>query len=98
MATLVSGQHGKLRPELFKDVDEEAQPRLQRLVALLRLATLFKYVEELEQLPDFLIQTTEKTLSLEFPSDWLTQHPLTWQELEQQKDTFKRLGMRLEFA
>jgi exopolyphosphatase/guanosine-5'-triphosphate,3'-diphosphate pyrophosphatase len=98
MATLVSAQHGKLRPELLKDVDPTNLARLQHLIALLRLATLFKYVEELEQLPDFGVRATAKTLALKFPSDWLKQHPLTWQELEQQKDGFKRLGLRLSFA
>jgi exopolyphosphatase/guanosine-5'-triphosphate,3'-diphosphate pyrophosphatase len=96
MAILVEGQHGKLRQGLFGDNDDVALLRLQRLVALLRLATLFKYVEPLEQLPDFTIKATAKSLRLDFPSDWLEQHPLTAQELAQQTDAFKRMDLRLE--
>lgn len=96
MATLVDGQHGKIRQGLFGDNEGQALLRLQRLVALLRLATLFKYVEPLEQLPDFSIKASAKGLHLEFPDDWLAQHPLTAQELEQQQDAFRRMDMRLE--
>ncbi|WP_439106378.1 Ppx/GppA phosphatase family protein [Congregibacter sp.] len=96
MATLVEGQHGKIRQGLFGDCEGALLLRLQRLVALLRLATLFKYVEPLEQLPEFAIKASAKGLRLDFPSDWLEQHPLTAQELEQQQEIFKRMDLRLE--
>ncbi|WOJ93853.1 Ppx/GppA phosphatase family protein [Congregibacter variabilis] len=96
MAILVEGQHGKIRQGLFGDSDDLALLRLQRLVALLRLATLFKYVEPLEKLPDFTIKASPKSLRLDFPSDWLEQHPLTAQELAQQQEAFKRMDLRLE--
>ncbi|MFK8041219.1 Ppx/GppA family phosphatase [Congregibacter sp.] len=96
MAILVEGQHGKLRQELFGDSEGAMLLRLQRLVALLRLATLFKYVEPLEQLPDFAIKASAEGLSLDFPDDWLEQHPLTAQELAQQRNVFKRMDLRLE--
>lgn len=98
MAIVVAGQQGKLRPELFLDVDESALPRIKRMTAILRLATLFKYVEQLEQLPDFSIRASSDSLHMEFPQDWLTQHPLTWQELKLQKDSFKRLDLQLSIA
>jgi len=96
MATMVEGQHGKVRHGLFGDNEGPALVRLQRLVALLRLATLFKYVEPLEQLPDFAIKASNKGLRLEFPDEWLKQHPLTAQELEQQQNAFRRMDMLLE--
>jgi exopolyphosphatase/guanosine-5'-triphosphate,3'-diphosphate pyrophosphatase len=55
-------------------------------------------VEQLEQLPEFSISATKKGLRLEFPEDWLSQHPLTWQELEQQRSWFKRLNLQLDFS
>ncbi|EAQ99436.1 Ppx/GppA phosphatase family protein [Congregibacter litoralis] len=98
MAILVEGQHGKIRQELFGDSEGPALLRLQRLVALLRLATLFKYVEPLEKLPNFAINASSKGLKLDFPEDWLEQHPLTAQELAQQQAVFGRLGLRLAFS
>ncbi|MFT7287710.1 MAG: exopolyphosphatase/guanosine-5'-triphosphate,3'-diphosphate pyrophosphatase [Halieaceae bacterium] len=96
IATLVAGQHGKLRAGLFAHAEGDNLKRLQRLVALLRLATLFKYVEQLENLPDLSIKVSEKTIHLEFPADWLAQHPLTLQELQHQKDSFERLDLHLD--
>ena len=98
MAIVIMGQQGKVRPDLLAEADVDDLPRLQRLVALLRLAALFKYVEQLEQLPDFTIEAGSKSLKLVFPEDWLAQHPLTWQELERQIDSFKRLGLKLQIA
>lgn len=99
MATLVAGQQGKIRPDLFEDSgDEEQRRRLQRLVALLRIAAAFKYVEQLEQLPDFTIGVGSKSLKLEFPEDWTAQHPLTRQELRQQIDACAKLDINLQIA
>ena len=98
MAVIVAGQRGKIRADLFRDAEAEALPRLQRLVALLRLAATFKYVEQLEQLPDFRIAARPESIALTFPADWIAQHPLTWQELRQQTESFRRLGLSLELG
>lgn len=96
LAILVGGQRGKVRTELLQDASDEDLPRLQRLVVMLRLACVFKYVEQLQQLPNFSIEARSKGLRLEFPEDWLDQHPLTHRELEQEKTAFERLGLRLQ--
>ena len=98
MATIVAGQQGKLQADLFAEADAQGLPRLQRLVALLRLAITFKYVEELETLPEVAITATKQTLRLALPREWLARHPLTVQELRQQKDSFRRLGLRLQIS
>jgi len=99
MATMVSGHQGKLRSEIFPDIDDvENRRRLQRLTALLRLAVTFKYVEELETLPDLAIEATDKKLGLSLPAAWLQRHPLTLQELRQQREALKRLDLRLQVA
>lgn len=98
LAVLVAGQRGKLEPTLFAEFDAEDARRMRKLVALLRLATAFKYVEQLEQLPDFSIQASEKHLRLELPGGWLRQHPLTRYELSQGKAALSKLGLRLQIA
>jgi exopolyphosphatase/guanosine-5'-triphosphate,3'-diphosphate pyrophosphatase len=98
LAVLAAGQRGKLRPELLSELASDDGQRLQRLLALLRLAMVFKYVEQLEQLPDFTMKVSTRTLRLVFPSDWLTQHPLTQQELQREKATLERLGLRLQLS
>jgi exopolyphosphatase/guanosine-5'-triphosphate,3'-diphosphate pyrophosphatase len=98
LAILVDGHRGKLEPALFADLVDEDARLLPRLVGLLRLAVVFKYVEQLQQLPDFSIEVSAKTLRLVFPADWLKQHPLTHRELLQEKTVFERLGMRLKVS
>jgi exopolyphosphatase/guanosine-5'-triphosphate,3'-diphosphate pyrophosphatase len=97
MALLVAGQQGKLRPELFPEGgDEAALRRLQRLVALLRLAVTFKYVEELEHLPELAITAKDRRIQVTLPRAFLQRHPLTQFELKQQRDALRRLDLRLE--
>ena len=69
---------------------------LLRKVCLLRLASLFKYVEQLERLPDFRVEADGQSLQLQFPDRWLQQHPLTRQELREEKTLLKRVGIKLE--
>lgn len=98
LAVLVGGQRGKIHPRLFDELSDEDRPRFQILVGLLRLAAVFKYAEQLQQLPNFNIEAKGKTLRLEFPSDWLEQHPLTLRELELEKGAFERLELKLQIV
>jgi len=96
MATLVAGQQGKLRAELFPEGSDAAGlRRLQRLIALLRLAVSFKYVEELEDLPELDIAASDKRIQVTLPCAFLQRHPLTHYELKQQRDALRRLDIRL---
>lgn len=69
---------------------------LLHLIILLRLANLFKYVEQLEFLPEFRLSTEKSTVLMQFPEQWLQQHPLTAYELRSEKTQLKRIGFRLK--
>ena len=68
---------------------------LLHLVCLLRLANLFKYVEELEYLPEFRVEAEENAIHLQFPEGWLRKHPLSRQELRQEKTLLNKVGLKL---
>ena len=97
LALLVAGHRGKVKRELLDDLAGNEAERLPRMVGIVRLAALFKYVELLEELPDFHLSARRDALALEFPAGWLDQHPLTWQELQQEQRAFERLGLALSF-
>mgnify|MGYP006270399653 CR=1 FL=1 len=97
LALLVAGHRGKLKRELFDEAEGGERERLLRMVTILRLAALFKYVEQLEQLPDFRIRADSNRLALAFPEGWLARHPLTAQELAQEQRGLQRLGLTLTF-
>ena len=59
------------------------------------MANLFRYVEELEYLPEFRVEAEDNALHLKFPADWLRKHPLSRQELMQEKTLLKRVGINL---
>jgi len=64
----------------------------------MRLASCFKYVEKLEQLPDFSIVAKEKSLTLDFPKGWLKDHPLTAHALESEKVVLGKAGLKLSIS
>ena len=98
LAVLALGQRGKTSEDLFADIAEPEQPRMRYLLCIMRLATCFKHVEALAQLPDFSILASGQSLTLEFPEHWLQEHPLTARELAGEQQALKKIGLDLSFA
>jgi exopolyphosphatase/guanosine-5'-triphosphate,3'-diphosphate pyrophosphatase len=95
LAVLALGQRGKPVSELYSDIAETELPRMQRLVAIMRLAVCFKHVEKLERLPDFALEAGPDSLALALPPDWLEQHPLTARELAAEQEVLAKMGLEL---
>ena len=95
LAVLALGHRGKIDSALLADIAESEHRHVIRLVVIMRLAALFKYVEQLEQLPDFSIKASKHKLTLDFPERWLEQHPLTAAELESEISSLDKLGIAL---
>jgi exopolyphosphatase/guanosine-5'-triphosphate,3'-diphosphate pyrophosphatase len=98
LAVLAFGHRGKLGADFFASVADSDLSRILYLLAIMRLASCFKYVEKLEQLPDFSIIAKEKSLTLDFPRGWLDQHPLTAHELENEKMVLGKAGLKLSIS
>lgn len=98
LATLALGQRGKLGTDFFAGVTESELPRILYLLAIMRLASCFKYVEILEQLPEFSIVAQDRALTLAFPKAWLKAHPLTERELETEKTVLGKVGLKLTIS
>tara|TARA_R110001592_G_scaffold363248_5_gene682304 strand:- start:45910 stop:47454 length:1545 start_codon:yes stop_codon:yes gene_type:complete len=95
LAVLALGQRGKPVSDLYKDIADTELAKMQRLVAIMRLAVCFKHVEKLERLPDFTLEAGSDSLSLTFPPDWLEQHPLTARELAVEREVLAKMGLEL---
>jgi exopolyphosphatase / guanosine-5'-triphosphate,3'-diphosphate pyrophosphatase len=98
LAVLAQGHRGKLTTELIKEISDADNSRIKYLITLIRLACCFKYVEKLQQLPDFTIQTGMNSLTLNFPENWLEQHPLTNRELAQEKQLLAKIDLQLDYC
>jgi len=98
LATITLGQRGKMNSAFLEEVANSKRQRLGYLLAIIRLAGCFKYVEVLEQLPDFNVEAGEQSLKLAFPEGWMDAHPLTLSELEQEQGYLRKLGLELSFS
>ncbi|WP_240725229.1 Ppx/GppA family phosphatase [Mangrovimicrobium sediminis] len=98
MAVLAQGQRGKADSSLQEAIAQARHTHLHYLLAILRLAGRFKYVEALEELPDFNVEAEEASIALAFPEGWMDSHPLTVSELEQEQAQLGKLGLELRFA
>ena len=94
---LVGWHRRKVPREQFENLAEADRGHLLRLMVILRLACLFKYVEQLESLPDFRVSARARRLRLRFPDGWIEQHPLTVYDLREERVQLRKLGMRLDF-
>ena len=95
LALLVLSHRRKLPVEAFESFADSERSHLLRLVVILRLACLFKYVEQLRSLPDFRVSASGKRLKIRFPSSWLEQHPLTKHELRDERIYLRKLDFKL---
>lgn len=98
LAVLANGHRGKLPDDLLGLIPAVEHPRVKYLLTLFRLATSFKYVEQLQRLPDFSITAKDQALTLNFPEGWLEQHPLTAQELKREQQVLARLDQKFRFS
>jgi exopolyphosphatase / guanosine-5'-triphosphate,3'-diphosphate pyrophosphatase len=95
LAVLALGHRGKLGADFFAATADADLARIIYLLAIMRLASCFKYVEKLEQLPNFTIVAKDKSLILDFPRRWLEEHPLTAHALENEKVVLGKAGLKL---
>ncbi len=98
LAVITQGHRGKVDSSLLDAINATGHKRMVYLLTIIRLAGRFKYVEALEELPDFTVSAEENSLALAFPEGWMDAHPLTVSELEQEQGHLKKLGMDLRFS
>ena len=95
MGTLVRGQRGKITDSHMEAIPETARDKANKMLVLLRLAVVFKWVERFEDLKDCDVAASSKELRLAFPQDWYEQHPLTTSELRSAGPSIGKLGIDL---
>ncbi|MEK9542384.1 MAG: Ppx/GppA phosphatase family protein [Luminiphilus sp.] len=95
LGTLVRGQRGKITESHMEAIPETARDKANKMLVLLRLAVVFKWVERFEDLKDCDVAASSKELRLAFPQDWYEQHPLTTSELRSAGPSIGKLGIDL---
>lgn len=95
VALLIRGHRRKVPLKLLLQREEEEQQPLLRLMLLLRIAVLLHHGRYEDRLPEILLNAQGKVLTLAFPSGWLSGHPLTLADFDQECGFFKRAGYEL---
>jgi exopolyphosphatase/guanosine-5'-triphosphate,3'-diphosphate pyrophosphatase len=95
LSALVGGHRRQLSFEALEDLVSPWDRHAEFLIVLLRLAVLLHRGRNPEPLPDVTLRVKGRTLTLELPQRWMRDHPLTLEDLEQERLYLKDAGFRL---
>jgi exopolyphosphatase/guanosine-5'-triphosphate,3'-diphosphate pyrophosphatase len=98
LAGLVGGHRRQLSFEALEDLVPPWDRHAEYLTVLLRLAVLLHRGRSPQPLPDVRLQVKSRSLSLELPQSWIKEHPLTLEDLEQERAYLKDAGFRLSLS
>ncbi len=97
LALLVRTHRRKISGDLFESLGEEIRASIIRLSILLRLAVLLHRGRSNDNKPKLKLTVDQDNIHIQFPDDWLIEHPLTIAEMEQETKYLKKIGYSLSF-
>jgi exopolyphosphatase/guanosine-5'-triphosphate,3'-diphosphate pyrophosphatase len=95
LAGIVGGHRRQLSFEALEDLVPPWDRHAEFLTVLLRMAVLLNRGRSPQPLPEVRLQAKGRNLSLELPQGWMRDHPLTLEDLEQERAYLKEAGFRL---
>jgi exopolyphosphatase / guanosine-5'-triphosphate,3'-diphosphate pyrophosphatase len=98
LSALVGGHRRQLAFETLEDLLPPWDRLAEFLIVLLRIAVLLHRGRSPLPLPDVQARAKGRSLHLELPQRWMKDHPLTLEDLEQERQYLKEAGFRLSFG
>jgi len=95
LATLVRTHRRKFSTSAFEQHDEDDAQPLMYLAAILRLAVLLHHGRNNDEPPPFKLKAKKGKLKIEFEDDWLSRHPLTRADLENERRYLEKADIEL---
>jgi exopolyphosphatase/guanosine-5'-triphosphate,3'-diphosphate pyrophosphatase len=95
LAALVGGHRRQLSFESLEDLLPPWDRLAEFLVVLLRLAVLLHRGRSPQPLPAVRLTVKSRSITFELPQRWMKEHPLTLEDLEQERAYLKEAGFRL---
>jgi len=95
LSALVGGHRRQLSFEMLEDLVTPWDRHAEFLIVLLRLAVLLHRGRNPQPLPAATLLVKGRTVTLELPQRWMKEHPLTLEDLEQERAYLKDAGFRL---
>jgi exopolyphosphatase/guanosine-5'-triphosphate,3'-diphosphate pyrophosphatase len=98
LSALVGGHRRQLSFEALEDLVPPWDRHAEFLIVLLRLAVLLHRGRSPQPLPEVRLQVKGRSVNLELPQGWMKEHPLTLEDLEQERGYLKDAGFRLNLS
>jgi len=95
LAALVGGHRRQLSFESLEDLLPPWDRLAEFLIVLLRLTVLLHRGRSPQPLPAVRLAVKSRNITLELPPRWMKEHPLTLEDLEQERAYLKEAGFRL---
>jgi exopolyphosphatase/guanosine-5'-triphosphate,3'-diphosphate pyrophosphatase len=95
LSALVGGHRRQLSFESLEDLLPPWDRLAEFLIVLLRLAVLLHRGRSPQPLPAVGLTVKSRNITLELPPRWIKEHPLTLEDLEQERAYLKEAGFRL---
>ena len=98
LAALVGGHRRQLSVESLEDLLPPWDRLAEFLIVILRLAVLLHRGRSPQPLPEVQLTVKSRNVTLELPQRWIKEHPLTLEDLEQERAYLKEAGFRLSIV
>jgi exopolyphosphatase/guanosine-5'-triphosphate,3'-diphosphate pyrophosphatase len=98
LAALVGGHRRQLSFESLEDLLPPWDRHAEFLMVLLRLAVLLHRGRSPQPLPEARVSVKGRSLTMTLPPRWMKEHPLTLEDLEQERLYLKEAGFRLSIV
>lgn len=96
LALLVRSHRRKFPVALYRELPVDQAERAVRLAVLLRLSVVLHRGRSDSPLPGIIAEADDLMLRLEFPGEWLEEHPLTVADLEQEASFLRAARITLK--
>lgn len=98
LSAMVGGHRRQLSFESLEDLLSPWDRHAEFLIVLLRLAVLLHRGRSPQPLPEVRLNVKGRAINLELPQGWMKEHPLTLEDLEQERVYLKEAGFRLNIV
>jgi len=98
LSALVGGHRRQLSFESLEDLLPPWDRHAEFLTVLLRLAVLLHRGRSPQPLPEVNLKVKGRTVNMGLPQGWMKEHPLTLEDLEQERQYLKDAGFRLNIV
>ena len=98
LAVLVRNHRRKLQIDTYDAQPKDIREAVLRLTIILRIAVLLHRGRSHENKPKLKARVEDQHIYLDFPGDWLDEHPLSIVEMEQEAKYLKQAGYKLSFS